>query len=141
MRITFVVDMQPLRVGGRGKGIVAQTKKLLFLAEALIQCNLIYLRRHPDTPSLYDSGVRYVSETGSEDWKDIHYCIKDGFGDCEDLACWRVAELRRQGIKAKAGLRHRYIPREEITLYHVLARWPNGRLEDPSKKLGMKGSY
>lgn len=145
MRVTFVIDMSPRRDGLFGPtSVTAQKKKLLFMLEALIQTNLIYLRSHPNTPLLYESGVRYKSEIerhgfSKEEWFDIPHILERGEGDCEDLACWRVAELRKSGVRAKAAVKGKTIA-PTVTLFHVLTQWPNGRLEDPSKKLGMRGS-
>ena len=137
MDIRFLIDTLRLK-GGTNR---VENKKLLYLLEALVNINILWLRENPGTPSIYDGGVVYKPEIGAEDWKDIPHILADGFGDCEDLAAARVAELRRQGIRAKVVLRDRYIPRARLTVIHVLVRHPNGRLEDPSKKLGMKGAY
>jgi hypothetical protein len=57
--------------------------------------------------------------------------------NCEDLCCWRVAELWHRGIQAMP------FPRLERAeggqLWHILVLWPDGREEDPSAILGMKG--
>lgn len=82
--------------------------------------------------------------------------------NCEDLACWRVAELNeRYGIAAVPYIRL-YADRvfadgamRPRHLYHIMVRWPEGLaeypdtvfqdpetgaiLEDPSKILGMQG--
>lgn len=144
MRVTFVVDMQrmPSDFGG-SVSKTAQKKKLLRMLEALVQVNLIYLRSHPDTPLLYESGIRYKSEIHSfgiskEEWFDIPHLLERMKGDCEDLACYRVAELRHSGVRAKVAVKDKDLT-PTTTLFHVLVQWPNGRLEDPSKKLGMKG--
>jgi hypothetical protein len=71
------------------------------MAEALVQLNVDYLRAHPDTPKLADSGVRY--DLGADvqgPWLTIPMVLAAGRGDCEDLAAWRVAELRVQGVDA-----------------------------------------
>lgn len=63
--------------------------------------------------------------------------MRDGYGDCEDLAAARVAELRvKAGIKAVPWLK------KKGKIWHVLVRYPDGTLEDPSRKLGMgAGAY
>lgn len=144
MRVTFHIDMRPLRnlrIGTGSAEVQAQRRKIIHLAEALCQCNLIYLRFHPGTPGLYQSRVVYKEEgyKESEDWKDIPHVLADGFGDCEDLATWRVAELRHRGVRARIAVKMRRLA--DITLFHVLVRYPDGRLEDPSKRLGMKTAY
>jgi len=100
-----------------------------------------YLEMYPQTPDLYNSGVRYhqlVMPNGDDDdWQDIPTIRRFGYGDCEDLACWRVAELIvKYGIKAeplvvwKEGA-------DGSELYHILVGRPDGIVEDPSKQLGM----
>lgn len=110
---------------------VAGKNDLRICAEALISLDRAYLRAHPRTPSLYQAGVRYhVEEDGRENWLAIPYILARGMGDCEDLACWRVAELREKGIYA--------IPRftKKGHLWHVTV-FNDGQIEDPSRKLGM----
>lgn len=87
-------------------------------------------------PALYQSGVRYRREPpGQEVWQLPHQTMALGYGDCEDLASWRVAELRIAGENAKLVFR-----RSGRRLWHALVRRGNGELEDPSKILGMKGA-
>ena len=74
---------------------------LLWMLEALCKVNEGHLADRP-YPPLYEAGVRYQREEGTEQWLDIPSVLEAGWGDCEDLACWRVAELRRQ---RRAGLR------------------------------------
>ena len=74
---------------------------LRLMMEALIAANVAFLRRHPETPRLYESGVRYEEEPGTQDdWNDIPETLSLGVGDCEDLAAWRIAELRVSGEQA-----------------------------------------
>lgn len=115
-------------------------KCLLYCMEALVNCNREFIRRGQGrVPSLYESGCLYVRENETEDWLGIPEILRAKGGDCEDLACWRVAELREAGIPAKPFLRWRkYEP--NFWLYHVMVMYPDGRMEDPSKRLGMKGS-
>lgn len=98
--------------------------------------NTIWLRYYPRTPKLYDTHVIYKEETNSEVWQDIPTTLKRGYGDCEDLACWRIAELRVSGVDAMP-----YVTWREDgarTIYHALVRLPNNRIEDPSRALGMR---
>ena len=99
-------------------------------------------------PFLYESGVRYKAEPeGQEDWLDVLAALdaykaeKNGGPvatiDCEDLACWRAAELQAQGIAAHPVFVWRKM-QNGSHLYHIVVRWPDGRLEDPSRRLGMK---
>jgi hypothetical protein len=113
---------------------------LAMLLECLTAANQMYLRAHPSTPPLYSSGVRYMREPpGEEEWNTIPVCLAEwshGRGsDCEDLACWRVAELRAAGIPASPVFYFRR--RAQLSIYHIVVRLPDGRIEDPSSKLGM----
>ena len=107
------------------------------LCEALARIDVDHLRAAPSLPSLYRSGVRYRAEPpGSERWADIPTILARGGGDCEDLTAWRVAELRMSG---EVGARATSIwqPTPQGLLVHVLVRRGDGRLEDPSRLLGM----
>ena len=104
---------------------------------ALIDINVDYLQRHPGTPALYQSGVRYQEQAfdvGQEDWHEIPAALIAKKTDCKVLAAWRIAELRVRGIDARPFILRQ--GREKFG-YHVVVKWPDGRLEDPSKILGM----
>ena len=115
---------------------------LLFMMEALCRVNQDILtfekRRGNPIPSIYKLGMAYKAENGTENWQDIYRNIELRDGDCEDLACHRVAELRVNGIKAAPFVTYR--ERGGAYYYHALCAvmTPNGwRIEDPSRKLGM----
>jgi hypothetical protein len=116
---------------------VRSSKVLLWFMEALVQTNLLWLGEHVDAPALYKSHVKYQSENGTENWKDIPNILRDGVGDCEDLSCWRTAELRYAGINAHPFVRWR--KQADTYIYHALTRWPDGRIEDASLAMGMRG--
>jgi hypothetical protein len=142
LRIGVNIEMSALRIGldKAGPEFSRQNKKLLWLLEALIKCNIIYLASHPNTPLLYSSGVRYQREPrGKEEWQDIPSALKLLRGDCEDLAAWRAAELRQRGVFARGHLKWFHSRDVNLTLYHVQVKLPDGSIEDPSRKLGMKG--
>jgi len=113
-------------------------RALLLLLEALCRINEDLLRTKA-CPHLYQSGVRYQPEDGTEEWLDIPHVIEAGVGDCEDLACWRVAELRHAGMKAKPYAKWKRV--DGVYHYHalVLREGKDGQpvLEDPSHHLGM----
>ena len=114
-------------------------KVLLWLMEALVQTNISWLVANPNTPSIYNTEVVYKFEPGEIDyWMDIPTIMKDGGADCEDLACWRVAELRYAGVNARPYIRWKKRPNGSY-MYHALVWWPGGRIEDPSLALGMRG--
>lgn len=89
-------------------------------------------RRGERVPPLYRSGVRYRRQP-PEKFLTFPKVLARGHGDCDQLCGWRAAELQEMGIKAKA------VP---VTirpgLMHVVVRYPDGRTEDPSRRLGMK---
>ncbi len=134
---------------------------LVILLEALVQINEFHLLRGDESgrpyPKLYKSGIYYREEKpGYEDWPDVPTLLRQGWGDCEDLAAYRAAELRVMGIQAQAVIKWKWIPRDRmveagyptnslprdgIWLVHCLVQYPDGSIEDPSKKLGMKGEY
>lgn len=104
----------------------------------------VYLIRKRRLPPLYQSGVRYVAETEDfrsrnpvEDWQAADEVVRTGEGDCEDLACYRCAELRLQGVDAHPRLtRHGRIWHVTVLIARKHAA---DVIEDPSRRLGMKG--
>lgn len=115
-------------------------KAMLWLLEALVQINMHYIRVHRPPP-LYETDVVYRPERFAENWQDIPNVLSNGFGDCEDLATWRVAELRCAGINARPWLVWRDKPRptnaRRGARFHAVVMLPGGRIEDPSLALGM----
>ena len=104
---------------------------------SLVAANVVWLLRHPKTPSLYDSGVEYEREPpGQEEWQTIPALLKSRAGDCEDLAAWRVAELQVKGEPARIITKTKRLETGKL-LIHVLVRRGDGTIEDPSMMLGM----
>lgn len=116
-----------------GAGETYSLEGVQALLDGLTAINRAWLRHHK-APQLYASGVRYKRERGKEAWQAIPAVLRAGSGDCEDLASWRAAELQDRGERARAVL-VKVRPRQ----LHVMVRRQNGRLEDPSRRLGMKG--
>lgn len=114
-------------------------KALQTLLVALMLIDMEYLKANPHAPLLYDSGVRYEEEpVGQEDWQDAPTTLRMGIGDCEDLACWRAAELRvRFGVDAWPQFTYK-VRSNGAYLYHITVRLPHGQSEDPSRRLGMR---
>lgn len=137
-------------------------RSMLALLEALVQINCIYIENDPSLPTLYEAGIRYDRTTpppgsacGDDDWQDMIVCLRRRIADCEDLSCYRVADLRmRFGVKAKPYVALRVSPgRMGVNNheYHIQVEWPKGLrsypstvfekdgriLEDPSVLLGM----
>ena len=145
--IVVVVDLFS-RKGNEGDRVRSE-QSLLLLMEAMCAIDLLHLRQRA-YPKVYESGVVYRREDGTENWLDIPHVIKAGWGDCEDLVFWRVAELRQQKIKAAPFAKWRRV--NGVFKYHALVRrYAPGRdhfgrrinsnewLEDPSRRLGMNG--
>lgn len=103
------------------------------LLEGLVRFAGVDLANNPTVPPLYQAGVRYKRERPDQ-WSPPTDVWRRGRGDCEDLAAWRAAELRARGEHARA-VAYRSGPR----MWHVVVRRADGSIEDPSKKLGMKG--
>lgn len=108
------------------------------MIEALAAANAGHLRLHPEAPWLYESGVSYAEDDeGHEGWTDIPETLARGVGACKDLVAWRLGELRvRAGETALplvsfARVGHR-------VKFHVVVRRSDGRIEDPSRELGMR---
>lgn len=109
------------------------------LMRALVSINLHYLARHPETPTIYASGVRYERDRpGTEDWLTVDQILarRPRVADCKSLAAWRVAELQLRGERARAAWSKRC--RDSGCLYHIFVRRGDGRTEDPSEALGMR---
>lgn len=112
------------------------------MVEALAHINANFLELHPEFPRLYESGVRYLTRPHPkcrlEEWKNAAAVLKDGFGDCKDLTAWLLAELSvRDGIDAEPYVEWIEKPRGVIDM-HIKLRYPDGTLEDPSERLGMR---
>lgn len=95
--------------------------------DALTLWNRRHLRASGPVPPLYRTRVRYRREKpGREQWMPIPLVLAQGYGDCEDLACWRAAEIGGRAV-----------PLRVRTGWHIVVRRPDGRIEDPSRRLGM----
>lgn len=102
--------------------------------EAVVRRNVLQLRRGL-CPPLYASGARYRREPrGHEVWQTAVEVYRSGHGDCEDLACYLAASHRLVGVGSKVRVLD-----IRPGLKHVVVALPDDSIEDPSKKLGMKG--
>lgn len=121
-----------------------------------------WLRENPRTPWFYESGIWYEMEPpGQEKWLPIPVMFAQrqlGKGsDCEDMACYRAAELRVRGDqyrKIPSGHIVRTGPENAVAFwvnhltepglkpgqYHVRVRRADGRIEDPAGMVGMYGT-
>lgn len=108
----------------------------------VVACNRVIIREAKDrgrpVPSIYNAGVRYEREPWSdhEEFADLLTVLRRGWGDCDDLCAWRVAELLEQGEKASCRIYWR--PRRNgERMMHCQVRRGDGSIEDPSRFLGL----
>lgn len=132
MRITFNLP----HVFHESASEVEDAETLQVMLEALIGVNRVYLRHHPDTKSLYRSGVVYGR---TKEWESIPAAMARGVADCKTVTAWRIAELREKGVKCRPVFRFR-VRRDGGKNVHILVAQDNQSAdfwEDPSKVLGM----
>lgn len=137
--------------------------------EGVVAQNRVLLRRNSGRiPPLYESGVRFRNEPwagkfklgganvpGIEEFATIPVVLGRGWGDCAQLCCWRIAELREAAIargmserdaQQNYGFRIYWRLLNEGTenerrFFHVQVRHPplpgqaTGAIEDPSRFL------
>lgn len=149
MKIIVDLDMPAYRVGSGARSNAATIRRHAAIYEtffeAVVRCNCEYLRTHPKAPLLYASGVRWREEGSPEKWKDIPSILRDGYDDCEGVACWLAAEMRvrpRNSVENRAVPGARVILRTTSTpgLWHAIVEdIETGKRYDPSVRLGMRG--
>lgn len=106
------------------------------LAEGLVQLDVVQLEHARVSgvavPSIYACGARYRRERGGERWQSVAELMQSRppSGDCEDLAAWRVAELRCAGEDASVR-----IVRTSRGTFHAIVQHADGTIEDPSRIL------
>jgi hypothetical protein len=139
--------MAPIFAKSDPKNAAMSQQMLAAGVYGLMLMNIAWLKAHPETPDLYEAGIAYKPERRresggkateyGEEWQTIPWVIYRGYGDCEDLGAWRSAELRaKYRIEASPYIKIRRMP-DGYWRAHVVVRWPNGQIEDPSAKLGM----
>lgn len=114
-------------------------------------------KRGKPYPPLYESGVVYQREPWSgrvEEFADCRTVLRRGWGDCDDLCAYRLAELLEAGERpARPCSRHvtaepgctACVSGADIRVYwrgpgkpmHVEVRRASGAIEDPSRFLGL----
>lgn len=134
---------------------VANAYTLQALLNCLVAINVQYLRERPNTPRLYNSGVKYGRTVIWEPipalylpnkrkwvgryWAPIGESGGKQIGDCKSLSAARIAELLVSGRKARPVFRFRDKPNAEGYLdFHILVLTDKGYEEDPSRVLGMR---
>lgn len=104
--------------------------------EGLVRVNLVLMASGIIGPFPHDYDVVYRLEPdGEEDWKHGANVIRDGWGDCEDIAAWCAAGVRftDEDPDAKA-----VVMRTGPTNLHCVVLLSNGLIWDPSLDLGMR---
>lgn len=110
-------------------------RALKALSRGLVSLNR-YLLNQGDFPPLYKSGVIYKAEPrGQEEWVRADKLYVKKYGDCEDLSAVRAAELQNLGEYATVDI----LP-TGFRRFHAVVERGDGRIEDPSLRLGMKVS-
>ncbi len=103
--------------------------------QGLAEANALAITLY-NLPRLYSSGVRYVRERRGkrENWQGIQGVLRSKKADCDDLSAARVGELIATGEDPLARV---YIYRTGPRTLHAVVRRGNGKIEDPSRILGM----
>jgi hypothetical protein len=138
---------------GEGKSNWLHASRTLGLAikpilDAQVANNRLYLSLHK-VPPIYRSGIRYENEPSwtfqgepVEEFALIPIVLARGWGDCDDIAPWRVAELQHHGEPAKIRIqwKREMLPngKKGRKYFHIVVRRGSGLVEDPCDKLGMK---
>lgn len=106
----------------------------------LFAFDLAWLLSHRTAP-LYSTGVRYAREPWAqqiEEFASVPIVLGRGWGDCDDLACWRAAELTLAGQTSEPFVLETPASREGARRWHAVVRnHVTGQIEDPSLVLGM----
>lgn len=98
------------------------------------------LRKSRQTPPITDAiksgAVHWSPEPpGEERFDHGGMVLGRGWGDCDDLAPWRAADLRTSG--EDPGARSEVIP-SGPKMWHAIVKRSDGTIEDPSQAAGMK---
>lgn len=129
----------------------------LHLLTGIANADAEIIAGNPGFPLLYNAPVVYQREIG-ELWRTADKILRDGFEDCDGLACWRAGELVARGWRAifpfedawavAQRLRPASISARPVLLnqggglYHCITLYELGAhtfYDDPSARLGMHG--
>lgn len=124
-------------------GAATSLEELQSAMDATMLMDVVQLRGG-GIPPLYESGVVYERERregealqGVERFQTSRDAYMLGHADCDGLAPWLAAERRLRGDR---GARAVVIPSQGVG-YHVVVRTGDGRVLDPSARLGMLDGY
>lgn len=119
---------------------------LSFIILGLAEAWSLELARNP-LPPFYGCKIKYVPEPAdseAEEWVDPYTCHERGYGDCDDMVIWRLAEIfvnanfdprrGRDDIPAWPAI----YAHDDGQRYHVAIKHKNPSkykdgIEDPSK--------
>ena len=99
--------------------------------ERVVKENVKWLLEHPELPNLIDCDfVTYLSDPeGRDTYYTIPQIIARGGGDCEDFACWLVAEdIVRRGFDARV-------------IFYRRKRWKRGKHHAVTLRKGPPRDY
>jgi hypothetical protein len=157
--VKIVVDLSGIKdpralaelAAGFGEGVIAHNRYLLRLAKQAgitlppVLASGIVFRDEP-WAGLGMSRIAGAPATPIEEFAHYGLLLKRGWGDCMQICCARVAELREQGINAALRCYWR-LPNPRDRFFHVQTRfppWPRypddpkaGPIEDTSRLLRM----
>lgn len=109
--------------------IPSSAASLNAMLEGFVRMQQQLLHRRERTPPLYMSGIKYRNEPpGQDHWATVPEVLKQGWGDCEDLAGWRAAELRQMGEHA-----HAVAVKTRSGKWHAVVLRADCSVEDPSR--------
>lgn len=115
----------PLRIS---MVLPSSTGGISAVLEGLTGFNYAWMTAQGGAPLLYESGVVYRRErAGNDDWLTAPQLLEKGYGDCEDVATYRAAELRCEGEPARA-----IAIRTRRGKFHAVVQRADGAIEDPS---------
>lgn len=110
------------------------------LLHFMVRANRLHLLHEPQTAPLYRAGVRWSAPEGAV-LASIPAIYARGRAACASLTAARVAELQVHGeARAVPAFFSRPSRDPGRVVYHVVVRRADGRIEDPSAKLGMPTS-
>lgn len=109
------------------------------LLEGFVRAALVIIGAGLAPPDPRQAKVVYKLEPpGEEDWKLPHNVVRDGWGDCEDIAGWRAAGLRFTGedpgarvIVVKTG-KDKATGQEKL---HAVVERSDGTIDDVCKEM------
>ncbi len=115
-------------------GVPSKADMYAAALEGLVQINGLVLDKNRDIPDVYSSGARWRNVPHTT-WRRADQIAGEGWGDCEGLSSWKVAQDRLTGYDpdARVGVYHTG-PKK----YHAIVIHGDDSIEDPSVKLGMR---